>query len=328
MVAKIQDRNVVIGPVPSTPKRRATHAELADVALLDDAALRLGRSGKAAFEYFLHLDALRAVAEDLGHAALAERAARAELHTRVTLSAGVDALNELQDLGMLQDAVRAALKKPKIVNGTELPELVRRAASILSDRYPGQDWRWLTNATDQLADIRVHIKPIGERLDVTVTQGEQVTTMSIRPEDGLRVDVSAFFSEGSSQFIVGANPFFAPTAEEPDALSAYDTAIGGLAFAREWVYQHARNAAESGAPARAGGIAPLIIVVIVVAVMALVVGGIQYIICKVDNDESACTLSYILGLIGNILLGIAGGGEAKDGGTGSSGSKLSFGTNP
>jgi hypothetical protein len=108
--------------------QREPHAELADVALLDDAARRIARSGQALYLYYSQLDSLREVAKDVGNAVLAERSSRAELHTRLILSAGLDALNELQDLGVLQQSLRRAIAKPSAGNRTD-EAVVRSAAA-------------------------------------------------------------------------------------------------------------------------------------------------------------------------------------------------------
>src|SRR5579864_494410 len=94
--------SIAIRPqAPQATNHRVPHAELEDLPLIEDAARRLGQSGQALFEYFSRLDALRDVADEIGQAALADRAARAEMHTRVLLSAGLDALNEMHGLGLV-----------------------------------------------------------------------------------------------------------------------------------------------------------------------------------------------------------------------------------
>jgi hypothetical protein len=131
-------RQVIKPHLPHRAKHRAANAELADLPFVDDAARRLGASAQALFEYFARLNALRAAANDIGHAALAERAVRAELHTRIALSSGLDALNELHDLGLLQQAMQTAIKTPADITRTTLPDAARRAMAVLGQRYPDQ----------------------------------------------------------------------------------------------------------------------------------------------------------------------------------------------
>jgi hypothetical protein len=309
-------------------KERAVHPELLDAALLDDAALRIGRSGQALFEYFSRLEALRNIVDELGHDALAERAARAELHTRVVLSAGLDALNELHDLGLIQQSMRAAIKSPALISSSTPADSIRRAGAVLSKRFPQQVWDWMEGASKLLADVAVHAESSGGELRAMLTRNGHETIVSLSPEAGPRVDTRAFFAAGPDRIYTPTSAASSPAQELTKTISAYDGAITGLAFAREWVYRHARNADELGAPAHTGaGPAALVVALIVAGAVLVVVAGIQFYICKKENDETACKWAEILSIVGLALLaGGTGGGTSRS----SSGTDPAFqyGTNP
>jgi hypothetical protein len=310
---------------------RAAHAELADLPLLDDATVRLGNAGYALYEYFTRLDALREAAEDIGRTALTERAARAELHMRLVLSAGLDAINELQDLGLIRESLRAAIKKPETINEMTLQEAVRHASLVLKRRYPSHQWDWLDAGSELLSQVGVRVKPAEDGLRAVITRNGHPTTVWLNAADGLRTDIRAFFSDGPERVFATASMLATPPAEPTapiEASSAYDSAVIGLALAREWVYRHARNTAEGGAPARSGaGPAAVVLVLLVVAVFVEIVAAIEFAVCKLDNDPDACKWSAILSTLGLILLAggkEAGGVKRSDGGNDPS---LQFGTN-
>src|SRR5215212_2652838 len=115
-----------------------------------------------------------------------------------------------------------------------------------------------------------------EAICATLTQNDQQTVVSLSPDAGLRTDVRAFFSDEPDRIYTPSSTVFAPAPESITAVSAYDSAITGLAFAREWVYRHARNADEIGASDRAGGGPVLVVVIIVVGVLMVVAGGVNF----------------------------------------------------
>jgi hypothetical protein len=295
--------------------------------LAEDAARRCGRSGQALFDYFSRLEGLREHADGLGRDALAERAARAETHTRILLGAGLDALNELHDCGLVQHAICAAITDPDQVNGVTVEEAVRRAAKVLAARIPEQNWDWLMDASRLLSGVKVRAKPAGDNLRMTLTQGRDSTAVLLSPTRGSRVDLRTFFSDGAARVFASSTAILSrPKANRP-ALVAYDGAVTGLTFAREWVYRHARNASEVGDPATTGaGVAALVIVIIVAGVLVETAALIQYIICEKDNDPDACKWAKILGTLGFALLSP----EAADGSRSNTGTDpyFQYGSNP
>ena len=306
----------------------STHAELADVPLLDDAARRFGGSGQALYEYFSRLDALRAATQDLGHAVLAERAARAEVHTRVCLSAGLDALNELHDLGLLQESVRNAIAHSQTLNDVTIADALTRAKVVLDLRYPEFAWNWVEGTGQLLTGlVKTRFESDGRVLRATVTQKEHPIFISLTPDKGFRVNTSRFFSADGIYATNFAGP--AITTEGTSARSAYDAALDGLAFARESVYRHARNAAELGAPARTGaGPAVIAIVLVVIGALLVTVSVIEFYLCKKEHDSAACKWADILSSIGTALLGAGAGDGANNSGSNTGTSTLQLGTNP
>ena len=136
---------------------RATHPDLVDITRMENAAITASRAAESLFGYLSRLDALRDAESDLGREALAERAAAAELQTRVVLSAGMDALNELHDLGLLQQAVRTSAQDPVAFNEVTLTEAVGQIAEAFRERMPEQRWDWLTTANRLVEGVAVRV---------------------------------------------------------------------------------------------------------------------------------------------------------------------------
>jgi hypothetical protein len=98
-----------------------------------------------------------------------------------------------------------------------------------------------------------------------------------------------------------------------------------MAFAREWVYRHARNASELGAPERTGAGPVLVvigIVLIVLAGIAAFAAAILAFVC-LGGSDTACRWAAYLGLAATILSGA--GDQAK---TSGQAQVLAYGTNP
>lgn len=303
------------------------HLGLVDVTRLEEAALIASRSAEALFGYLSRLDDLRDAQPSLGGEALAERAAEAEMNTRVVLSAGVDAANELQDLGLLEHALRTNAGKPEAFNEIALSDAVAQIADVLRDRMPTQRWEWLTTAKRLVADVDVRIETDGEGLRGTVTYGGQTRVVCLDPGvPATRVSTRAFFSAESDRVYAPTSAMFGATDKTLSPASAYDAMIGGMALTREWVYRHARNAAELGPAERTGGgpvVAVIIIVLVVVSAVAAVTAGILAFVCVLGSD-TACKWSAYLGLLASVLGGSAKVIDAN------SGQKpiLQYGTNP
>lgn len=311
-----------------TAGERVPHPELIDIALIDDAARRFGRSGQALYEYLARLDTLREISDEIGQEALAERAARAELQTRVLLSAGLDALNELYDLGIADHSLRAAMKDPAPINNVGLPEAIRLCAEVLTKQFPDQQWGWLEGVSRLVADVNLYFEADGGSLRATLTQKEQTKVMLLSLDPGQRTDTRAFFSDGPDRVYISSSIALAPASETTDPVSAYDSAITGLAFAREWVYRHARNAAEIGAPAHTGGgPAAVLLVLVVIGALLITVSAIEFAICKKDKDSAACKWADILYTIGKALLGSGSNDPGSSSSNPGTNTSFQFGTN-
>jgi hypothetical protein len=238
-----------------TTQKRAAHPKLVDMARMEDAAVSAGRSAEALFGYLSRLDALRDAAGDIGREALADRAANAELDMRVVLDSGLQALNELQDLGLIDHSLHAAIKDPDAFNKIKLTEALGQIGAAFKERIPSGRWDWLATAGRLIADVELRVEVHGSHLHGIVTHSGQSTVIPLVPggRPRARVSSSAFFSAGTDRIYTPASAIFVTTDAAPSPRVAYDTAVGGMAFAREWVYRHARNASELGAPARRGG---------------------------------------------------------------------------
>lgn len=305
---------------------RGAHPELVDITRMENAAISAGRAAEALLGYLSRLDALRAAGPDLGREALAERAAEAELHMRVVLSAGMDALNELHDLGLLDHALRPTDKDLDAFNEVKLTEAVGQIAEAFRERMPAQRWDWLETASRLVEGVEVRVEADGEGMRGTVTHSGRSTVVRLAPgTPAARVDTRAFFSAGLDRVYVPTSAIFASTDESPAPVTAYDAAVGAMAFTREWVYRHARDAAELGPPVRTGGAVAvvLVIVLIVLATVATIAAAILHFAC-VGGSDKACRWAAYFGLAAEVLNGSA---HAVDANTGQQ-RVLSYGTNP
>ena len=303
---------------------REGRLKLIDRARMEAAAITMGRSAEALVGYLSRLDALRDA--ELGREALAERAAEAELHTRVLLSTGMDALNELNDLGLL-NAVPTK-KDLDAFNEMTLSEALEQLANQFRDRMPRERWDWLENAGQLVRDVEMRVESEKGLLRGTVTHSGQSRVVRFDPAAPTmnRVSTRAFFSPGRDRVYVPTSAILSSRNDRSGTVAPYDAAIAGMACVREWVYRHARNAAELGPPVRSGGGPVLVIVAIVLfvaAIVATVAAAVLAIIC-VGGSEKACTLAAYFGLAASVLNGAADKADANSGQQ----RVLSFRTNP
>ena len=230
--------------------KEKTCQELIDVTRIHDAALTMCQSGEALFRYFSRLDALQDA--NLSREAIAERALEAELQTRLLLGAAMDALNELNDLGLLNSTPND--EEINFFNQTKLSEAGREMTKLLRENMPGQNWDWLDEATALVEDIDMRIERHEDGLRGTVTGKGKPKVIHIDPgASPQRVSARQFFSDGPDRIFVPTSSIFSRTDSEPEPVAGYDAVVGGLVFAREWMHRHARYATEIGPPARTGG---------------------------------------------------------------------------
>ncbi len=303
---------------------REARVKLVDVARMETAAIAMGQSAEALTGYLSRLDALR----DAGLApeALAERAAEAERHTRVMLSTGLDALNELHDLGLFSDV--PSRKDIDAFNQITLTDALGQLAERFRERMPTQRWDWLETAGRLVAGVELHVEADKRILRGKITHSGHSTVVRFDPAavPSRRVSASAFFSTGPDRVYVPTSSVFAPRVETAALVAPYDAAVRGMAFVREWVYRHARNAAELGPPVRTGGgpvLVVIAVVLLVVAAVAAVAAAILEISC-VQGSVKACFLAAYFGLAAKIL---SKSSEAV-GSTGQQQQTLTYGSNP
>lgn len=182
-------------------KKHAAHPGLLDIARMEDAAESAGRSAEALFGYLSRLDALRDAASDIGRAALADRAANAELHMRVLINSGLQAFNELQDLGLIDRSLHAAIKDPDTFNKVKLTDALEQIGAAFKERIPNGRWDWLAKTAHLVADVELRVEVHGAHLHGIVTHSGQSTVVPLIPggRPRTRVTSSAFFSAGSDR---------------------------------------------------------------------------------------------------------------------------------
>lgn len=284
--------------------RRQPRENLIDATLMEDLAMTAGRSAEALFGYFTRLDYLRDA--DLAPCALADRAAQAELHARVVLSAGMDALNELNDLGLLSNVPTE--QELEEFNQMQLQDALGLVAETFRERIPTQRWDWLNDAGRLLEGVKVCLERDEKGMRGSITHSGQTTVFFFDPAARpTRVSTDAFFSDGPERVYVPASAVFAPGDQARTSRAPYDINVQAMAFAREWVYRHARNAAEIGPPGRTGGgpVIPVIIIILVIAAaVASVAVAILAIVCSAGSDK-ACRLAAYLGLASTVMTGSA-----------------------
>lgn len=283
---------------------------LMDASRMEEAAITAGRSGEALFGYLSRLDALRDA--NLDRQALADRAAHAELHVRLLLSAGMDALNELNDVGLL--VLDPTDEEIDAFNNTHITRGLARMAEFLRERIPNQRWDWLESAGHLVEGVELSIERREGMLRSTLTHSGQSTIVDFDPKAShTRVSTEAFFSSGPDRFYIPTSAIFAGAENVSGPVSSYDAAVGAMAFAREWVYRHARNAAELGPPDRTGGgpvIAGIAIALAILAAAAAIVAAVAGIICAAGSD-GACRLAAYVSILGAVLTGSAAYADSK-----------------
>jgi hypothetical protein len=290
---------------------------LVDMVRMEEAASVAGRSAEALLGYISRLDALRAPEAGVSEAALADRAANAELHARMVLSAGLDAVNELHDLGLLEHSMRSVASDLEGLNKVTLADTLDEIAKLFQERLPAQRWDWLRTAGKLVEGVELKIEADDAGLRGVVAHSGRSTTVRFAMErPATRTTIAAFFSTAPNRiYVPAASAVSRRTSDVPMPVAAYDAMLGGMAFAREWVYRHARNAAELGPPTRTGGGPVLVVVAIVLVVIALVAAVAAAIFgfaCALGSDFS-CKWAAYLSVIGIILTGSAKGIDSQTG---------------
>ena len=271
-------------PVKRLPKgTREARVKLIDVARMEAAAVTMGQSAEALVGYLSRLDALR----DAGLApdALADRAAEAERHTRVMLSTGMDALNELHDLGLLNDVPS---KKDLDAFNEIVTEAMGQLAEKFRERMPDQRRDWMETVGRLVAGVEMRVETDKRILRGTITHSGQSTVVRFDPVAApmRRISTMAFFSAGPNRVYVPTSAIFSSGNEGAVLVAPYDAAVRGMAFVREWVYRHARNAAELGPPTRAGG-GPVLVVVAIVLIVLAVAAAVAAVILEISCARAA-----------------------------------------
>ncbi|MFS8087122.1 MAG: hypothetical protein ACMG6H_15925 [Acidobacteriota bacterium] len=302
--------------------KKKARPELMNVNRIEDAAMTLCRSGEVLFRYYLQLDALQGA--ELSHDVLTERAREAELHARMLLGAGIDAVNELNDLGLLNAAPTD--EQINFFNKTKLTDAVNEAIEMLRQRLPNERWEWLKEASRLVEGVDMRIERSKEGTRATVTRDGRSKLVHFDPAAPVtRVSTRAFFSDGLERIYVPTSSLSRKTNGESEPMAAYDALIGGFAFAREWMYRHSRYVAELGPPARTGGgpaWAVIAVVLIYAALTAAVLATIFGILCLTEGTQSkSCVFASFFGSAAGAL---TWGGTESD----KQAKQFQYGTNP
>lgn len=270
--------------------------DLININRMENAARNFCQSGEALFRYYQQLDDLNE--GNLGREALIERAREAEQHARVVLSSGIDAVNELQDLGFLD--ARLTDEQIEDINRRDLNDAIHDLVGMLRERLPQERWDWLLEARQLVKDYKLRLERHEEGLRATVENGKRrprVIHFSGSPPE-MRVSQDAFFSNGPERIYVPSSALFAKGQDATEPVTAYDSLMTGFAFAREWIYRHVRYVTELGVPAREGaGPAAVVIawVLFIAAIGTAVAAAIYLAICAGEGfDTKECALGTFL----------------------------------
>lgn len=272
--------------------QRKVHHNLINVSRMENAARNFCQSGEALFRYYMQLENLNDA--NLSREVLTERAREAEQHARVVLSAGIDAVNELQDLGFLD--ARLTDKQIEDLNRRKLTDAIDDLVGAMRKRLPQERWDWLLEARQLFKDTELRFEPHEEGLRATVMNGNRrgrVTYLNRKPP-ALRVSTADFFSNGPERIYVPSSALFSRIDQAAEGVPAYDSLITGFAFAREWIYRHVRYVSELGVPARAGG-GPFAVVaawiLFIAAIGTAIAAAITLLICVGEGfDSEECAL--------------------------------------
>lgn len=282
---------------------RKTHHHLINVGRMEETARIMCRSGEALFTYYKQLDSLNDA--NLSREALVERARDAEQQTRILLSAGIDALNQLHDLDLLN--ALSTDEHLEYFNQTSITAETRNLVELLQRQLPNERWDWLLEASDLLKDVDIKIERDGGHLRSTVIASRKLSrTVLLDPSaSGTRISQQAFFSDGVDRVYMPTSAVLWNHEDVPEPVAPYDAMIGGWAFAREWMYRHVRYVDELGPPSRAGGgpfLAVIYVVLVVAGVLATVAAVISLIVCIAEGFEgTGCVLAGVFGTAAKAL---------------------------
>ena len=276
--------------------QKKVHHNLINISRMENAARNFCQSGEALFRYYMQLENLNDA--NLSREVLAERAREAEQHARVVLSSGIDAVNELQDLGFLD--ARLTDEQIEKFNRTKLIDAIHDSVGALRKRLPQERWDWILETRELFKDIELRFEHHEEGLRTTVVNGNRrakVTYLNGKPP-AMRVSTAAFFSDGPERIYVPSSALFSKIDQQTEGVSAYDSLITAFAFAREWIYRHVRYVTELGVPARAGGGPALVVlawVLFIAAIGTAIAAAITLIICADEGfDSEECAIGTFL----------------------------------
>jgi hypothetical protein len=283
--------------------------DLADVSRIRETAMTVCQSGEALFRYYQRLDRLEA--GELNREAFAERALEAELQTRLLLSAGMDALNEMNDLGLLN--VVPTDDEIKSYNATNLSKAARELVDVLRMQMPQGHWDWLEEASAAFSDVEIGFERNEEGLRGAVKmKGRKRPFHVVYGATPQRVSTRQFFSGGEDRVYVPTSSLFASrTNGELEPIPVYDSMLNGFAFAREWMHRHARYAAEVGPPERTGG-GPIAAAIAVACIIAGAIAAAISVVCLIlcaAGSEGACKLMGFMSAAASALTAGAVGAD-------------------
>jgi hypothetical protein len=199
-------------------------------------------------------------------------------------------------------------------------------AAVFKERIPNVSFEWLTKS-NLLEHVTLDFAQDGAGVQSVITHSGRSTTVRLSPDmPSDRISNDAFVSKGTDRVYVPASSLFASGSQSPSPVAPYAAMVGGMAFSREWMYRHARNAAELGVPARSGGgpvVAIIIVALMIVAVLAEVAAAVLAVVCVAGSD-AACKWAAILGTLGAILAWAAPEAQKATGGQSVS---MSYGAN-
>jgi hypothetical protein len=254
----------------------------------------------------------------------AEMAFDAERQTRVMGRLGLDAMNELRDSGMLEQALTRAAKEVSRTHGKEvLPAAIKRAKKALAEQAPGMDTTFLDEAARLLERHEVSVRSERQGLRVELAMGDG-TKMSYRidpvsrPGSVGRVGSRELFAVDQTTLKAPVATFrpedchhrnqVVAQAHEAMAIDHYGLFVGAQKNASELIYAYARQVSEIGAGYLSGRdpVTAVLVALAIVAAALVIAGATIEIGCAAAAwSGDVCDYGFWMVLGGIVLGGIA-----------------------
>jgi hypothetical protein len=262
------------------------------------------------------------------------RAYNAESYVRMAIHVGLDAMNELQDSGILRDILRT--NRVRHETPASLSKAVLHGRRQILENMPGLEDSQLTELVNELQ--KQHFSLALSAKDIVYqdlshgTRGEFLRIRVTGPADNAgRVSSEKFFDPRFSGLTLPVNlknldchRHFTTTPSvltQQETISMYDVITQSLSSARDQMYRHVREVEALGlSPLQGGSLAGILAIIGVVLIAIALVAGLTAIglkvACETGHNKTVCSLVGVFAIIfiaacGGILLAFSGSSIAN-----------------